>query len=71
MKLFKIKKQVIKEVCQDIRVICDNSIQTIDKLQDNVSCMQDNVQELIRLNERQITLCQEMIDVLDKVGEKY
>lgn len=68
--LFKTKQQIIKEACHDIKSIVDDSIKTIDNMQDCVVNMQLNVKELIRLNDENIKLLEETKIKLEKLGDK-
>ncbi|RIJ65310.1 hypothetical protein [Rummeliibacillus sp. POC4] len=69
--LFKTKQRVIKESCHDIKSIVDDSIKTIDNMQDCVAEMKLNIQELIRLNDENIKLLNEATIKLDKkLGDK-
>lgn len=68
--LFKTKQQIIKESCHDIKSIVDDSIKTIDNMQDCVVNMQLNVKELIRLNDENIKLLEETKIKLEKLGDK-
>lgn len=68
--LFKSKQRVIKESCHDIKSIVDDSIKTIDNMQDCVVNMQLNVKELIRLNDENIKLLEETKIKLEKLGDK-
>ncbi|MFJ8263311.1 hypothetical protein ACIQ4I_15380 [Rummeliibacillus sp. NPDC094406] len=64
--LFKTKRQAIIESCHDIKSIVDDSIKTIDNMQDCVVDMQKNIQELIKLNEENIQILDEVKIKLDK-----
>lgn len=69
--LFKTKQRVIKEACHDIKSIVDDSIKTIDNMQDNVAQMKLNIQELIRLNDESTRILNEAKVKLDKkLGDK-
>lgn len=68
--LFKTKQRVIKESCHDIKSIVDDSIKTIDNMQDCVVNMQLNIKELIRLNDENIKLLEETKIKLEKLGDK-
>ncbi|MFE4525640.1 hypothetical protein ACFRCQ_26625 [Cytobacillus firmus] len=76
--LFKTKQQKVKEACQDIHGLIEDSQsnisdmqRNIQSMQDGVKSMQENIKEYQRLSKLNISLCDEIVEYIDMLeGDK-